>query len=66
MSRKRFIGEMSGVVAPEQRDIASAAASMLALSLGATIVRAHNVEATVSAVRIWQAVQCPAAPQTGE
>lgn len=66
MSRKRFIGEMSGVVAPEQRDIASAAASMLALSLGATIVRAHNVEATVSAVRIWQAVQCPAAPKTGE
>ncbi|MDP9097001.1 MAG: dihydropteroate synthase, partial [Pseudomonadota bacterium] len=66
MSRKRFIGEMTGIVVPEERDTASAIAGAFALSHGATILRVHNVAATVSAVRIWQALQCPAAPKTGE
>ena len=56
MSRKRFVGEMAGVAAAQERDSASLAAGMLALSHGATVLRVHNVAATMQAVRVWQAV----------
>ncbi len=57
MSRKRFLGEIACVQAAEERDPASVAACVLALSAGATIIRAHNVAATVQAVRVWEAMQ---------
>jgi dihydropteroate synthase len=57
MSRKKFVGEMAGVARPEQRDAASVAAAVIALSLGATVIRAHAVKATVDAIKVWQSVQ---------
>ncbi len=57
MSRKTFLGEIAGVTTAAERDPASIAACVLALSAGATIIRAHNVPATIQAVRVWQAMQ---------
>jgi dihydropteroate synthase len=57
MSRKRFVGEIAGVPEPGERGAASVAAGLIALSQGATILRVHDVAATMQAVRIWQAVQ---------
>lgn len=57
MSRKRFVGEIACVPEPGERGAASVAAGLIALSHGATILRAHDVAATVQAVRIWQAAQ---------
>ena len=53
-SRKRFIGELSGVRDTKQRMAGSIAAGLYALSQGATILRVHDVAATVQAVRTWQ------------
>lgn len=57
MSRKSFIGEMAGLAHAQERDTASVAAAVIALSLGATIIRAHAVRATVEAAKIWRSVQ---------
>ena len=53
-SRKRFIGQLSGVEDAKQRMAGSIAAGLYALSKGATILRVHDVAATVQAVRTWQ------------
>ena len=57
MSRKRFVGEMAGVAIAEERDSASVASCVFALLHGASILRTHNVGATVAAVRVWQSMQ---------
>ena len=54
VSRKRFIGRLSGVEDVKQRMAGSIAAGLYALSKGATILRVHDVAATVQAVRTWQ------------
>lgn len=56
LSRKRFIGEIAGVGVAQERDAASVAAGVLALSLGAAVLRVHDVAATAQAIRVWQAV----------
>lgn len=43
LSRKRFIGELSGESEARNRDSATAAANIAAVSKGADIVRVHNV-----------------------
>jgi dihydropteroate synthase len=55
-SRKRFIGEITGVSAPEQRVHGSVAAAVHAVANGAAIVRVHDVAATVAAVRLLSAI----------
>ena len=54
VSRKGFIGELSGVADPAERAAGSIAAGLYALSQGASILRVHDVAATVQAVRVWQ------------
>lgn len=54
VSRKHFIGLLSGVADPKQRVAGSIAAGVFALSQGASILRVHDVVATVQAVRVWQ------------
>ena len=54
VSRKRFIGQLSGAEDVRQRMAGSIAAGLYALSQGATILRVHDVAATVQAVRTWQ------------
>lgn len=44
VSRKAFIGELLGLPNPEDRLIGSAAATAIAVSRGADVVRAHDVE----------------------
>jgi dihydropteroate synthase len=64
-SRKATLARLSGVAAisPAERsatqrgtlDAASAAAALLAVQRGASIVRVHNVAATVATLALWQA-----------
>lgn len=53
-SRKRFIGQLGGAEDAKQRMAGSIAAGLYALSRGASILRVHDVAATVQAVRVWQ------------
>jgi len=45
-SRKRFIGELTGVTEPSRRMVGSVVAHVLAVQRGARIVRTHDVAAT--------------------
>ena len=54
VSRKRFIGGLSGATDPRRRLAGSLAAAVLALSHGATILRVHDVAETIQAVRVWE------------
>jgi dihydropteroate synthase len=56
LSRKSMLGAITGEPV-EQRMAASVAAAMLAVQRGAAIVRAHDVRATVDALKVWQAVE---------
>ena len=51
LSRKSFIGFAYGIENPVDRDHASAAEALMACELGASVVRAHNVEETAKALR---------------
>lgn len=51
-SRKSALGVVTGR-AVDERQFASVAAAVMALSHGARIVRVHDVAATVDAVKIW-------------
>mgnify|MGYP000190095517 CR=1 FL=1 len=52
VSRKRFIGELTGR-ALEDRAAGSVAAALLAVQNGARLVRVHDVRATVDAIKVW-------------
>ena len=56
VSRKRFIGTLTGATDAKNRDAGSLAAALFALSRGARILRVHDVAATVQAVRVWHAL----------
>lgn len=56
VSRKSFLGKLTGRESPEERLPASLAAAALAVRHGAAIVRTHDVGATVDAVRVAEAV----------
>ena len=55
LSRKSMLGTITDRPV-EQRQAASLAANVIALSQGARIVRVHDVAATVDAIKVWQAV----------
>jgi len=52
VSRKRFIGELSGVDDPAARVAGSIAAACYAAEHGANVVRVHDVAETVQALRV--------------
>ena len=54
VSRKRFIGELSGVAEPRRRLAGSLAAALHAAAHGATILRVHDVAETVQALGVWR------------
>ena len=56
VSRKRFIGMLSGQAEPRRRLGGSLAAALFALQQGACVLRVHDVNETVEAVRVWQAL----------
>lgn len=56
VSRKGFIGKLTGIAAAEQRVAGSVAAGLWAIRRGANILRVHDVVETVSALHVWQAL----------
>lgn len=54
-SRKRFIGEVTGVSAAAARVAGSVGAALAGAERGAQIFRVHDVEATREALAIWSA-----------
>lgn len=65
VSRKRFIGTLSGVETAAERVHGSIAAALTAVTQGAHILRVHDVAATVQALRVWRAVT-PSPPEPGD
>lgn len=59
VSRKGVIGHMSGEANASGRAAGSIAAGLFALNRGASILRVHDVAATVQAVRVWRALNKP-------
>ncbi len=62
LSRKKFLGQISGQAQAAQRDAETLAASLFAVMHGAHIVRVHDVSGTVRALRVWQALNAPDEP----
>jgi dihydropteroate synthase len=56
VSRKSFIGRLSGARNPQSRLPGSLAAALFAVSQGAAILRVHDVSATVQALRVWHSL----------
>ena len=57
ISRKRVLGEVLGGVPPVERIYAGTAAALLGVQQGCSIVRTHDVLATVQTLQLWQAIQ---------
>ena len=51
VSRKSYIGHVTGIEAPKERDAASALCAAAACADGASLVRVHDVAGTASALR---------------
>jgi dihydropteroate synthase len=62
-SRKRTLGDITGRPV-DQRLPASLAAALKAVSLGAKVLRVHDVAATVDALKVWAAVDAATIPAT--
>lgn len=56
-SRKSFIGKLTGLATPADRDPASVWLAVEAVRRGASIVRVHNVVATRQALAVWAAMK---------
>ena len=63
LSRKRSIGELTGRDDPRERVAGSVAAHVIAAQNGASILRVHDVAATVDALKVWNAVAAVLAPR---
>ncbi len=59
-SRKRFIGEITGVEQPADRVPGSVAAAIAAARRGAAVLRVHDVAATMQALRVLAACEAGA------
>lgn len=58
VSRKRFIGALSGEADPVKRGPGSIAAALLGVSQGVQLLRVHDVAETRQALSIWRAAVC--------
>jgi dihydropteroate synthase len=56
VSRKGFIGRLTGESRPSRRLAGSLAAGLLAAQRGASVLRVHDVAETVQAIRVWSAI----------
>jgi dihydropteroate synthase len=54
VSRKSFLGRLTGEALASARDPASVAAGLHALGRGATLLRVHDVRGTAQAIRVWR------------
>jgi len=63
VSRKGFLGSLTGVAEPAARDPGSVAAALwISARVGPTILRVHDVGATVQALRVWAALDADPDP----
>lgn len=60
-SRKSSIGAITDLPV-DQRMVPSVAAALLAVERGARIVRVHDVQETVAALKVWRAVEAAVVP----
>lgn len=65
VSRKSFLGALTAEPDPARRLPASLAAATVAVMHGAHVIRAHDVEETVQAVRVAQAMRRASAARLG-
>lgn len=63
VSRKDFVGEAIGDVAPTQRLHGTIAATALAVAKGAAMIRTHDVRATADAIDVTLAISGDAVPK---
>ncbi|WP_246490680.1 dihydropteroate synthase [Brevibacterium oceani] len=63
ISRKDFVGEAIGDVAPQERLHGTIAATALAIERGAAMIRTHDVRATADAIDVTSAVTGEAVPK---
>ena len=63
LSRKQSIGELTGRDDPRERVHGSVAAHLIAAQRGATLLRVHDVAATVDALKVWNAVAAVGVPK---
>ncbi len=56
VSRKSFLGLLSGEKIPERRGAETISACLAAAAKGAAILRVHDVESTVKALKVWKKV----------
>ena len=63
LSRKKTIGELTGRDDPHDRVHGSVAAALIAAQRGATLLRVHDVAATVDALKVWNAVDAVVMPR---
>lgn len=56
VSRKRFIGRLSGVGETKPRVMGSVAVALAAVAQGVQVLRVHDVDETKQALNLWQAV----------
>lgn len=56
LSRKRTIGELTGVEVPKDRVFGTVAAHLYAVQKGARLLRVHDVRAHKEALRVWEAL----------
>lgn len=54
VSRKRFIGDLVGYKSVDGRMVGSVMAAVWAINEGASLIRVHDVEATVEAIKVWR------------
>lgn len=59
VSRKRFVGAVSGVHEASQRDAATAGVVLGAVAAGASILRVHDVAGVAQALDGYRSVMCP-------
>lgn len=57
VSRKRFIGELTGEALPLHRKTGSISAGLWATTHGGDILRVHDVKQTREALRVWEAIE---------
>jgi dihydropteroate synthase len=62
VSRKRFIGALTGVEVPAERLAGSLGAALAAIDRGAHVVRVHDVASHVEALSVWSAIRGAARP----
>ncbi|MDO9707799.1 dihydropteroate synthase [Paracraurococcus lichenis] len=62
LSRKRFLGRLTGIEAAGERLVPSLAGALFAASRGAAILRVHDVAETFQALAMWRAAAAGAAP----